>query len=160
MTTEFAEVEFGGHKVKVLPVDTEIARVRGIRGYQLPKWLTDIRLDISDVVTASIAAADGTADVTLRAPLPALREVPSQSSISTNISIGLVDGEWRQTSVQTNPIVFAQTLLPRVELVRAGGPISQLLGGLGAGRILRLDVVKDAQMVLNMPRPLEGCLAR
>ena len=31
---------------------------------------------------------------------------------------------------------------------------SQLLDGLGAGRILRMDVVKDAQLVLNMPRRL------
>ena len=146
--------------VRALPVDTEIARVRGVFGYQLPKWIADIRLDISNAVTASIAATDGSPDVTLTAPLPTLRRVPSQSHISTNTSIGLVDGEWRQTSFQTNPIEFAQALFPRdVKLNRAGGPISQLLGGLGAGRIARLDVVKDAQMVLYMPRPLQGHLA-
>jgi hypothetical protein len=146
--------------VLALPVDTEIARVRGVFGYQLPKWIADIRLEISSTVSASIAATDGSPDVTLTAPLPALRRVPSQSHISTNTSIGLVDGEWRQTSFQTNPIEFAQTLFPRdVKLNRASGPISQLLEGLGAGRIVRLDVVKDAQMVLYMPRPLQGHLA-
>ena len=36
-------------------------------------------------------------------------------------------------------------------LVRHGGPLSQLLDGLGASTILRLDVVKDAQLVLNLP---------
>lgn len=30
--------------VLALPVDTEIARVRGVHGYQLPKWLADIKL--------------------------------------------------------------------------------------------------------------------
>ncbi|MFT4119155.1 acetoacetate decarboxylase [Bradyrhizobium sp.] len=146
--------------VLALPVDTEIARVRGVFGYQLPKWIADIRLDISSTVSASIAATDGSPDVTLTAPLPALRRVPSQSHISTNTSIGLVDGEWRQTSFQTNPMEFAQTLFPRdVKLDHAGGPISQLLAGLGAEKIVRLDVVKDAQMVLYMPRPLQGHLA-
>lgn len=146
--------------VLALPVDTEIARVRGVHGYQLPKWLANIRVDISNPVIASIAAVDGRPDVTLNAPLPTLRRIPSQSRISTNTSVGLVDGEWRQASFQTNPIEFAQTLFPRdVKLERAGGPISQLLDGLGAGKIVRLDVVKDAQMVLNMPRALQGALA-
>jgi hypothetical protein len=143
--------------VLALPVDTEIARVRGVYGYQLPKWLTDIRLDISNSVTASIAATDGTPDVTLTAPLPALRRIPSQSRLSTNTSIGLVDGEWRQTQFVTNPIELAQTLFPRgVKLSRATGPISQLLDGLGVGTIVRFDVVKDAQMVLYLPRPLQA----
>lgn len=142
--------------VLALPVDTEIARVRGVHGYQLPKWLTDIRLAVSPSgVTASIAATGGTPDVTLTAPLPALRRIPSQSRLSTNTSIGLVDGEWRQTQFVTNPIEYAQTLFPRgVELSRASGPISQLLDGLGVGTIMRFDVVKDAQMVLYLPRPL------
>jgi hypothetical protein len=47
-------------------------------------------------------------------------------------------------------------LLPQdVALMRNGGPISRLLDGLGAGKILRFDVIKDAQMVLNMPRLLK-----
>ncbi|MFT3810516.1 MAG: hypothetical protein QM698_11405 [Micropepsaceae bacterium] len=143
--------------VLALPVDTEIARVRGVHGYQLPKWRTGIDLDIvPGGVTAAIAATDGKPDVTLTAPLPALRRIPSQSGLTTNTSIGLVDGEWRQTQFVTNPIEFARMSFPRdVKLSRAGGPISQLLDGLGAGTILRLDVVKEAQMVLYLPRPLQ-----
>ena len=69
----------------------------------------------------------------------------------------MVDGEWRQTQFVTNPIEFAQTLFPRdVVLSRSGGPISQLLDGLGVGTIVRFDVVKDAQMVLHLPRPLQA----
>lgn len=69
---------------------------------------------------------------------------------------------WRERmtarpAVQTNALSFAQRLLPRnVELVRHGGPLSQLLDGLGASTILRLDVVKDAQLVLNLPTPLKA----
>ncbi|AZQ52828.1 hypothetical protein [Burkholderia cenocepacia] len=56
---------------------------------------------------------------------------------------------YRSSSIQ---LLF---LAPRnVELVRHGGPLSQLLDGLGASTIMRLDVVKDAQLVLNLPTPL------
>lgn len=144
--------------VLALPVDTEIARVRGVYGYQLPKWLADIKLDISSSgVAVSIAATEGTPDVRLAAPLPVLHRIPSQSRLSTNTSIGLVDGEWRQTQFVTNPIEFAQILFPRdVKMSRSGGPISQLLDGLGVGTIVRFDVVKDAQMVLYLPRSLQA----
>ena len=141
--------------VLALPVTTEIARVRGVHGYQLPKWRAEIDLAIGAAVTARIAAADGTPDLALGAPLPALRDVAPQSHMASNIALNLIDGRWHQTVVQWNMLSFAQTLFPQgVELTRAGGPMSQLLDGLGARKVLRLDVVKDAQLVLNMPRPV------
>ncbi len=141
--------------VLALPVTTEIARVRGVHGYQLPKWRSEIDLAIGAAVTARIAAADGTPDLALGAPLPALRDVAPQSHMASNIALNLIDGRWHQVVVQWNMLSFAQTLFPKgVELTRAGGPMSQLLDGLGARKVLRLDVVKDAQLVLNMPRPV------
>ena len=107
-------------------------------------------------MTARIAAIDGTPDLTLSAPLPVLRDVASQSHMGTNTLINLADGEWYQTSVQSNTLSFAQRLFPRnIKLSRSGGPMSQLLDGLGASTIVRLDVVKDAQLVLNMPTRLK-----
>ena len=35
-----------------------------------------------------------------------------------------------------------------------GGPLTKLLNELGASKILRLDVIQDAQAVLNLPTPL------
>ncbi|TWI33884.1 acetoacetate decarboxylase family protein [Paracoccus sulfuroxidans] len=143
--------------VLALPVDTEIARLRGAFGYQLPKWLAPIELNIDREVTASILNMGGRTDLALRAPMPRLKQVPSQSSITTNISVGLLNGEWAQTVVQSNNLSFAQRLLPRDVVVERGeGPMSELLDGLGAGRILRFDVVKDTQMALHMPRPLHA----
>ncbi|MBN3854216.1 acetoacetate decarboxylase [Paraburkholderia sp. Ac-20340] len=141
--------------VLALPVTTEIARVRGVYGYQLPKWRADIALNIGANVSAQIAGPDGTQDLVLNAPLPALRNVAPQSHMATNTLINKVDGVWHQATVQTNTLSFAQRLLPRdVKLLRGGGPLSQLLDGLGASKIVRLDVVKDAQIVLNLPTPL------
>ncbi|KGC03125.1 acetoacetate decarboxylase family protein [Burkholderia multivorans] len=143
--------------VLALPVTTEIARVRGLYGYQLPKWRTEIGVSIGADVKASIAGPGGKADLTLRAPLPVLRDVPSQSHMATATMVNQIDGEWHQTRVQTNMLSFAQRLFPRdVRLARHGGPLSQLLDGLGASTVLRMDVVKDAQVVLNMPTRLDA----
>ncbi|KAJ5114511.1 hypothetical protein NUU61_000270 [Penicillium alfredii] len=56
--------------VLALPVDTEIARVRGVYGYQLPKWLASIKLEMDDGhgIDAEITATDGTPDLKLEAP--------------------------------------------------------------------------------------------
>jgi len=145
-----------GH-VLALPVTTEIARVRGVQGYQLPKWLAGIDVSIGEDVRASLAATDGTPDLTLKAPLPVLHDVPSQSRITTTNMLNLIDGAWHQTRVQTNILSYAEQMLPKgIEMTRHGGPMSQLLGGLGVGRIVRMDVVRDGQIVLNMPTPLRA----
>ncbi|MCH7313054.1 acetoacetate decarboxylase [Acinetobacter sp. ANC 3882] len=143
-----------GH-VLALPVDTEIARVRGVYGYQLPKWLTpiDMKIDTQNL-QAHIFNTDGKPDLTLTAPVPKIKTVKPQSRIETKTMYQLVDGQWHSTSVESNTLAFGQRLFPKnVQLVRSGGPLSQLLDDLGAGKILRLDVVKDAQLALNMPVP-------
>ncbi|KAJ5969561.1 hypothetical protein N7501_005809 [Penicillium viridicatum] len=79
--------------VLALPVDTEIARVRGVYGYQLPKWLAHINLEMDENnIKADVTAADGSPDLMLDVPLPALKTIPSQSSIGTNNAIGLSGG--------------------------------------------------------------------
>jgi len=141
--------------VLALPVNTEIARVRGVHGYQLPKWRADINVNIGASVSARIDGPEGLPDLVLKAPLPTLKNVTPQSRMSTATMIHQVDGLWHQSVVQSNTLSFAQRLFPRdVQLDRNGGPLSQLLDGLGASRILRLDVIKDAQIVLNLPVPL------
>jgi hypothetical protein len=142
--------------VLALPVTTEIARVRGVYGYQLPKWLTGIEVTIGSDVRASIATSNGTPDLTLRVALPIFTDVPSQSRMGTNTMIHQVDDQWNQTIVRSNTLSFAQQMFPKgVELSRQGGPMTDLLNGLGASTMLRLDVVRDAQLVLNMPTPLK-----
>jgi len=142
--------------VLALPVDTEIARVRGVYGYQLPKWLTEINVEIHpDQIHANLTDTTGKIDLSLTAVTPALQHVKSESRMTEATMLHQVDGKWHQTLVQSNPLSLAQKLLPKkVKLLRHGGPVSQLLDELGASRILRLDVVEDAQVVLNLPKPL------
>ncbi len=68
-----------------------------------------------------------------------------QSRLGTTTMLNMVDGSWHQTKVQSNTLSFAQRTFPRdVKLTRGSGPMSQLLDGLGASTIFRLDVIKDA----------------
>ena len=70
--------------------------------------------------------------------------------------IHLVDGKWNKTTVLNNILSYASSTLSKgVDLKRNGGPMTQLLDGLGASKIIRADVIKDSQMVLNLPQPLE-----
>lgn len=142
--------------VLALPVDTEIARVRGVYGYQLPKWLTEINVDINPKqIYADLKDTSGNPDLSLSTPTPKLKHVNSESRMSEATMLHQVDGTWHQTLVQSNTLTFAQKLFPKnVELVRHGGPVSQLLNQLGASKILRLDVVQDAQVVLHLPKVL------
>ena len=132
--------------------------MRGVYGYQLPKWLTAIDMTIGNKnVEAQILNTDGKPDLSLIAPLPKIKRVKPQSHIETKTMFNLVDGQWHSTSVESNTLAFGQQLFPRnVQLVRNGGPITNLLDELGAGKVLRLDVVKDAQLALNMPIPLKS----
>jgi hypothetical protein len=143
--------------VLALPVDTEIARVRGVYGYQLPKWLANINLEMDEFnIKAEIAATDGKLDLTLDAPLPAMKTIPSRSRIVNNNGINKIDENWYQVTVQTNPLLGAQRLFPQnVKVSRGKGPLSELLNELGASTVLQMDVLKDAQMILNMPTPLK-----
>lgn len=142
--------------VLTLPVDTEIARVRGVYGYQLPKWLTEINVDINATeVNANLTDANGKVDVSLNTPTPQLKKIKSESRMVETTMLHLVDNVWHQTLVQSNILSFAQRLFPKkVKLVRHSGPVSQLLNELGASQILRLDVIHDAQIVLNLPKAL------
>lgn len=147
---------FFGH-VLVLPVNTEIARVRGVYGYQFPKWLADIGVSMEGGrITGSVKSVDGKPDLDLDVAMPALKTVKSEAAISTSNAVNLIDGKLSQVTVRTNPLQSAQCLFPRgVTLSRSGGPLSKILDELEVSTIVRMDVVKDSQMILYMPKPME-----
>ncbi len=147
--------EYYGY-VLALPVDTEIARVRGVYGYDLPKWLTAIDLKIDDHVQANLYDTHGNIDVSLSAPTPKLKTVKNLTHQEKKNMLNQVDGIWYRSYVQANNQTFGQKFFPKhVELTLNGGPVSQLLNQLGAKKILRMDVIKDAQLALHMPTPIE-----
>ncbi|MFV5647006.1 acetoacetate decarboxylase, partial [Acinetobacter baumannii] len=131
-------------------------RVRGVYGYQLPKWLTKIDIGISSKeLQAKIFDVNGKLDLSLKTSVPTLKHVDSETHINKATMLHIVDGKWHQTDVQSNVLSFAQKLFPKkVQFVKNEGPLTKLLNELGASKILRLDVIQDAQAVLNLPTPL------
>ena len=156
MISSIRNRDYYGH-VLALPVDTEIARVRGVYGYSLPKWLTAIDLKIDDRVTATLYDTNGKIDVSLSAPTPKLKTVENESRLEKKTMLNEVDGTWYSSSVQANNITFRQKFFPSgVELTRNGGPVSKLLDELGANKIIRMDVITEAQLALHMPKPIDA----
>jgi len=103
-------------------------------------------------VQADIFDLNGKLDLSLKTAVPTLKRADSETHINKATMLHIVDGKWHRTDVQSNILSFAQKLLPKkVQLMKNEGPLTNLLNELGALKILRLDVIEDAQVVLNLP---------
>lgn len=153
------ERTFNGY-VLALPVTTDLARLRGVEAYQLPKWKTQIDVNVGETaVKASIEDINtGEQDIAIDMPTPTFTTQASRAYESVNTSINSIDGVWNRITVHLNPLTFSQKLFPRnITFTRSTeGQLSKLLKDLGASTILRADVVKAAQMVLHLPVPLNS----
>ncbi|MGW5054555.1 acetoacetate decarboxylase family protein [Actinokineospora sp. NPDC004072] len=139
-----------------LPVNTEIAQVRGHDGYGFPKWVTDIDVEIDDRRTiARVANDDGGTDIALDVPTPRQKRVPSGTRVSTLISYTQLGGGWNATLSQTNTLAAGSKLLPReVALDLGSGRLADDVRSLRPIRPLRLDVASECQNALHIPVPV------
>lgn len=139
-----------------LPVNTEIAQVRGHDGYGFPKWVTDIDVDIDTIRTsARVFNADGETDIALDVATPKQRQIPSGTSVSTLTSYTELKGGWNATLSQTNNLASGSSLLPRdVSLELGSGRLSDDVRSLKPLKLLRLDVASEAQNALHIPVPV------
>ncbi len=115
-----------------------------------------IDLKIDDRIQANLYNTHGNIDVSLSAPTPQFKTVKNLSHQEMKTMLNQLDGVWYSAYVQANNLTFAHKLFPKgVELKCNGGPVSQLLDQLGVKKILRMDVVKDAQLALYIPKPID-----
>ncbi|MEX0428481.1 acetoacetate decarboxylase family protein [Nocardioides sp. DS6] len=136
-----------------LPVNTEIAQVRGHDGYGFPKWVTDLDVDINaETSTARIANDAGGLDLAFAAPTPEQTSFRSGERVSSLTSYTKVNGTWQSTFNQTNLLSAGSARLPRgVKLELGEGRMSNDLRSLKPIKTLRLDVATEAQAALHMP---------
>lgn len=136
-----------------LPVNTDIAQVRGHDGYGFPKWVTDIDVDIArDGVSARVAGDDGRDDLRFSASAPPLKAHRPLERVSTLTSYTRVDGRWHSTTNQTHVLESGQRMLPRdARLTLGTGRLSDDIRSVAPRTLLRLDVSTRAQMALHMP---------
>jgi hypothetical protein len=136
-----------------LPVNSEIAQVRGHDGYGFPKWVTDIDVDIDrERVRARVANDTGDTDIAFTASAPALQAHRPLQRVSTLTSYTRIDGAWHSTTNQTHVLESGHRMLPRdARLTLGQGRLSEDIRSVSPRRTLRLDVTTRAQMALHMP---------
>lgn len=151
--------DFWGYVLK-LPVNTELARVRGVVGYNLPKWLTGIdrKEDAQSVVYDITDSQTGKVDVSFKAKkLDKLsREVDIVTSSFTNldhqgqlaygyaVSRQLRHGSSRDSDSAT--------------LTLGDGALSNYLRTLKLGKMMKYEYVPAFQSALYAPKPLAGLI--
>jgi hypothetical protein len=141
--------------VLCLPVNTEIAQVRGHDGYGLPKWDTNLDVDIdASRTSARVANDDGGTDLALSAATPAQHRYGSGERVSTLTSYTRFDDAWHATTSQTNVLASGRARLPRgLELEVGQGRMADDLRSLAPIRTVAFDVTTEGQLALHLPVP-------
>ena len=138
-----------------LPVNTDIAQVRGHDGYGFPKWVTQIDVDIStDHTTARVANDTGGTDLALSVPTPNQTKHLTGERVSSLTSYTSIDGRWHSTFSQTNALATGTARFPRaVDLTIGHGRLADDLRSLKPLKTIQLDVTTEGQLALHMPVP-------
>lgn len=152
---------FWGYVLK-LPVNTELARVRGVVGYNLPKWLTGIRFKESDrAITVEIDDdTTGKPDVVFEGRK--LTDVSHAEDIVTN-SFTNVDHGGQLTygyAVSRQLSHASSTDGDTVKLTLGDGRFSTYIRSLKLGKMLKYEYVPEFQSALYAPRPLAALAGR
>ncbi|WNO70317.1 acetoacetate decarboxylase family protein [Streptomyces sp. AM8-1-1] len=138
-----------------LPVNSDIAQVRGHDGYGFPKWVTELDVDIDDHRTsARVANAAGGVDLSLLANTPAQRAYVSGERVGSLTSYTSINGAWHSTLNQTNVLNAGTThSTSGITLQLGEGRMSDDLRSLKPKRTIQFDVMTEGQAALHMPVP-------
>jgi hypothetical protein len=147
--------DFWGYVLK-LPVNTELARVRGVVGYNLPKWLTGINYRETDksVVVEILDSETGKVDVTLETKK--LGDLSSKTSMVTN-SFTNVDQNGRLTTgyaISRQLSHTSSTNAESVNLTLTEGSLSTYIKALKLGKMMKYEYVPEFQSALYSPKSL------
>ncbi len=138
-----------------LPVNSEIAQVRGHDGYGFPKWVTGLDVSIDHHrTTARVAGDSGGVDLALLADTPAQKAHPSGERVGSLTSYTTINGAWHSTLNQTNVLNAGTTRGTKGVTLQLGqGRMSDDLRSLRPKRAIRFDVMTEGQAALHMPVP-------
>ena len=147
--------DFWGYVLK-LPVDTELARVRGVVGYNLPKWLTTINYRETDnsVVVEIFDSETNKLDLTMETQK--LGELSSKETYVKN-SFTNVDQKGRLTtaySLSRQLSHASRTGAEAVELMLTEGKLSAYIKALKLGKLVKYEYVPEFQSALYAPKAL------
>ncbi|ANC84896.1 hypothetical protein [Pseudomonas putida] len=151
--------DFWGYVLK-LPVNTELARVRGVVGYNLPKWLTGIdrKEDAQSVVYDITDSQTGKVDVSFKAKkLDKLsREVDIVTSSFTNLDH---QGQLAYGYAVSRQLRHGSSRdADSATLTLGDGALSNYLRTLKLGKMMKYEYVPAFQSALYAPNPLAGLI--
>jgi hypothetical protein len=146
---------FWGYVLK-LPVNTELARVRGVVGYNLPKWLSNISYRESEQALSFKIddAQSGKPDVIFEGKK--LRDLSQKVKMVTN-SFTNVDKAGRLTfgySVARQLSHASSRDADDIKLTLSDGSLSLYIKSLKLGKMLRYEFVPEFQAALYAPQAL------
>ncbi|MFG0421593.1 acetoacetate decarboxylase (ADC) [Pseudomonas sp. zjy_8] len=151
--------DFWGYVLK-LPVNTELARVRGVVGYNLPKWLTGIdrKEDAQSVVYDITDSQTGKVDVSFKAKkLDKLsREIDIVTSSFTNLDH---QGQLAYGYAVSRQLRHGSSHdADSATLTLGDGALSNYLRTLKLGKMMKYEYVPAFQSALYAPKPLAGLI--
>lgn len=148
--------EFWGYVLK-LPVDSELGRVRGVVGYNLPKRLTriDFREDSKAMRFEIFDSATGKPDVTMVGQK--LDDVSNEVTLSNSHFTTVRPAGGLQSGYSTSRDLrhASSTRAEDLTLALTDGPLSSYIKALKLGKMLRYDYVPDFQAALYAPELLK-----
>ncbi|WP_300424609.1 hypothetical protein [uncultured Thalassolituus sp.] len=153
------DASFWGYVLK-LPVDTKLAAVRGVVGYNLPKWVTGIhyREEASSLVFEVMDSDTGKVDFVLETAK--LNDISEQPTFVTNsfTNIGH-QGERTWGHAVSRHMKHGSSMDgDKVSLTLGSGSFSEYLRELDLGKMIRYDYVPDFQSALYAPESLDELL--
>ncbi|MTW09398.1 acetoacetate decarboxylase (ADC) [Pseudoduganella eburnea] len=142
--------DFWGYVLK-LPVNTELARVRGVVGYNLPKWLTSIERSESPLsVTYRIGSEISFEGKKLKEPS---REIEMVTNSFTNIDRQGRLTHGYATSRQLSHATSSDAASATLNLGQ--GELSGYIRSLKLGRMMKYEYVPEFQSALYAPTLLK-----
>jgi hypothetical protein len=148
---------FWGYVLK-LPVNTELARVRGVVGYNLPKWLTGIRFRENETsITVEIDDQEtGKTDLVFEGRK--LTDLSTAPEIVTT-SFTNIDQHGESTygyAVSRQLRHGSSTDADAASLKLGDGSLSAYIKSLKLGKLLKYEYVPEFQSALYAPQPLSS----
>ena len=147
--------DFWGYVLK-LPVDIELARVRGVVGYNLPKWLTQISYQDSGNTVRVEVFDSTTQQIDLSLEVQKLGNLSHKPVLVRN-NFTNIDRDGRLTtgySMSRQLSHGSSSHAQAVKLTLGDGSLSQTIKALKLGKLLKYEYVPQFQGALYAPKPL------
>lgn len=138
-----------------LPVDTELARVRGVVGYNLPKWKIPIGYS-AEGETVAFTYYDEAGDVDFSMTGKKLDTADSTPAVSRMNFVNLsAQGRLTHGFTDVRGVERASSRAGEdVQLALTDGPLSSFIRSLGLEKLVRYDYQPIFQAALYTPEPL------